>query len=451
MTCTQTFGLLLFAASTTVAVAGNASAADTDVVDGDDEYRHFGPFWEYSTNKEEGYWFAALRPFVSEVHKEGDGFIREILWPLATRKYRNNRLQQRTLTYLHVDYDTGQPAGAQVRWLLPFVFSGRTDDGRRYFALFPLGGQMLDFAGYDRIMFWGFPLYMQAEKGPYKSTNWLWPVFGKTDSEKVRKRRIFPFWGCSETIGQWRDSFVLWPLFTWSRPLNDEIKGGGFFVMPLFGRLHYEEKNSDRYRDTTSILWPFFTRMRTEHGTRWHCPWPFVAVEKNLTGDGDSKVSLWPFWGRRVADQEASWFVLWPIYRHYAPAVAGGRQENRRLYVLPFYWAYDEKRPAGRSSYYRRLWPLLSISGDNDGNRRLRLIDWWPQRHAPPVDRNWAPFWTFYHHEASKDERRHELLWGLWRYRRAAKNSRFSLLGGLYDRRREGDKSFTRVLWLLKF
>jgi hypothetical protein len=412
--------------------------------------RALGPFWEWTENKED-YWFAALRPLAGEVYDEvNDEFIREILWPLATRAQKNDRRQQRFLTYLHVDHDVTDPGSASSRWLLPIYFDGQTAEGDTYRACFPLGGKLLDFGSYDEVEFCLFPVYLRVEKGDRTGTSWFWPIFGKVDDPKVRKCRIFPLWGYSETLGQWRDNYLLWPLITWSRPLNDDISGGGFFCMPFGGRLRYAEKDSKRSRDSIALLWPFFSRMKTETGTRWHCPWPFVTIERDLTPDDDRKFAIWPLWGQRTDTDETRRFMFWPIAWFYGPGTGvetAGARQSRRLYVLPVYWAYDYVNTDGSREFYRRLWPLVSVAGSSDGTRRVRVLDLWPAREAPPVDRNWAPLWTLYQHEASNDSRRHELLWGLWQYRRDGESTCSSLLGGLYGRERTGDTSITRLLW----
>ena len=48
---------------------------------------------------------------------------------------------------------------------------------------------------------------------------------------------------------------------------------------------------------------------------------------------------------------------------------------------------------------------------------RGRFLALMPIRWVPPVDRNWAKFWTFYENESTPLYTDHSLLWGLIRWR----------------------------------
>jgi hypothetical protein len=116
------------------------------------------------------------------------------------------------------------------------------------------------------------------------------------------------------------------------------------------------------------------------------------------------------------------WWLLYPL-------LLKERQKTVNLYTRkfrfwPFYtnevnFGYDiEGKPHLQTSYFR-IWPFYASSyNEREGLRRKTFV-LFPIRDVPAIERNWAPFWTFYSARQlpGSDEILHELFWGLiwWR------------------------------------
>ena len=62
---------------------------------------------------------------------------------------------------------------------------------------------------------------------------------------------------------------------------------------------------------------------------------------------------------------------------------------------------------------YTRLWPFWSCE-TKKGLSHHRVLELVPIRHTEGIDRNWAPFWTFWECRDRPDGRtRHSVFWNL--------------------------------------
>jgi hypothetical protein len=66
-----------------------------------------------------------------------------------------------------------------------------------------------------------------------------------------------------------------------------------------------------------------------------------------------------------------------------------------------------------------RLWPFWSTTaGDASGQVRVsRCLELFPIRWVDAVDRNWAPWWTFYEARSNPCYTDHSLFWGIFSWR----------------------------------
>lgn len=429
--------------------------------------RGLGPVYENSDRFDTQH-VLALRPFYSHaIDETRDYTARDVLWPFYM--YREYPQSSTHLGLAGLFRRRTRDDGAVSMWLLPIWFQGQTAEEEGYFALFPLGGNLKDFAGYDAIWFWLFPLYLGTEKLGAESDTLLWPVLSRTDGPKVEKRRVFPFYGYAEHTGGWRRDFVLWPIVHWGKPLAPGSQGSSLFVLPLGGYINYTNDVTGAQLKNRTVLWPFFSFLWTGEGHRYHCPWPFVRLQRDFPEQGDSRTWLWPFWGTDHERGRDSWFALWPLIR-YQHEQQTSRGEAEQFYVLPFWWDFRYQQEARPDTRYRRLWPLASLDQQGDHYTRFRSLDLWPIRQHEVIDRNFAPFWTLYEYQRQENRRQHDVLWGLWQYQKAEHLERCSLfplfsyrhtpdgnrrtlnlLTGLFGRERVEDETYTRLLWFLRF
>lgn len=287
-------------------------------------------------------------------------------------------------------------------------------DGHRYFALFPIGGTLHEFLGYDRIWFVAFPLWSASEKGENRTTSVLWPVYSHTRGGDISRWRLWPFYGYSHTPDRWTKRFVLWPFWTSVAYHHPGQPGGGFVLFPIYGQVNVADRHSRMF------IPPFFKVAWTGTGYRAiDAPWPFFQY---VRGEDENRLYVFPLAGRRRIGQDQTWFVLWPL-------ISGRKTERSdtvltRFRIMPFWQqervvakAKDEPHAkAGQEtlSRYFRLWPLVLYRQEGQSSL-LRAPALWPLKRTPGIERNWAPLWTLYRQETVEDRKDTQWMWGLVR------------------------------------
>jgi hypothetical protein len=458
--------------------------------------RVLGPFIESQTNAT-GLSFHAVRPFYSHTDDPARGRGNtDILWPLAQAKDLDDQRFWRFLVFYGNDFDTATAStnGRYRTVLFPIAAYGRDKEGEGYGAVFPLGGEVHEFLGQDRISFVLFPCYLETEVSDVKGRAVLWPIIAWARGDRMHRFRVFPFYGKSVRDHQWEKRFVLWPFWTSVEYDYPDEKGGGYVLFPIWGHIE-----TPRHESWMAIP-PFFRYSRAEHDVReWRCPWPFVQYGKRPDKE---YMHLWPFWGNTETKETSRSYALWPIFWWRTVDNPGDRMSS--FYALPFVYsqthtltpappaaagslfsgaadptpppaqpapdaAADAADPEIQSRYWK-VWPLMSYRREGDA-WRFRTLELWPAKFTRGVEQNWAPLWTLYRQEAVGKATEQELLWGLFRHSRSAEGrthcsvfplfsrdgsddrsvSGWSVLGGLFGARREGlDKEY-RFLYLLKF
>jgi len=442
----------------------------------EDERRHVraaGPVWERVDQADRA--FVALRPIYARAVDQVDGKTTcDYLWPLAGRRIFQGEQIDRVLIFWRQVDDIADPRSRRRTWLLPILFQGRDRAGARYRALFPLLGSIHEIFGLDRVFFVLFPLYSHSQKNDLDTHNFLWPIMSRTTGEGVYRFRIFPFFGVSRRDKAYQKRFVMWPVWTSVRYYYPHSHGGGYILFPLWGHLNLSDQES------WWVLPPFFRFHRGEKLNLVYAPWPFFQWS---SGDVD-KLYLWPLWGRRSSKTVQSWFALWPIMWHWRIERTG--RECRRLLVLPFLYHEEVRRTkldsgspdtgANRTgavvveSRYWKLWPLISYRRQA-AERRLRLLELWPLKDTPPVERSWARLWTIYEYRADGECAESELLWGIYRHQRRGRTScywsifplfdmerqragagllRWNILKGLLGYERRGNRCGLRLLYVIR-
>ncbi len=381
-------------------------------------WRAMGPVFEKATDAADAH-FIALRPIYSSwSFPETDRAGADWLWPLAVTRRQGNETSWRALWCLGWDADRTDPGSRYRVWLMPFFFTGRDQQGQDYVALFPIGGTVREFFGRDEISFALFPLYSVSRLNDVETHNFLWPFISHTTGNGLRRFRLFPLFGWSTQEGVGAKRFVLWPFYTSAHYEAEGAAGEAYMLFPLFGRIRMENQ------DSWLLLPPFFRWDRSAKGKRSYCPWPFIQT---ASGETD-RLYVWPLWGRQIEAHRESGFWLWPFGYHETRR--SRREEVIRSRFFPFWYA--ERRapiseaPAPATTSHRVVWPLLSNDQWGETNR-LRVLDLWPMKNTPPVERNLAPLWTLYTRVKTPNAIRHEMLWGLYRWERSSSGRRVSL------------------------
>jgi hypothetical protein len=396
--------------------------------------------------------YFALRPLFSFVQDvPGKRHLGDVLWPLAHWHEGPRQSKWRVATILAQDFDTNDPDSRYRFMAFPFVFSGRSREGRSYFALFPLGGKIHEMLAQDTIVFALFPLYLYMRHEDIETYSYLWPFISRRKGTGVDAFRVFPFYMHSRKDGRWEKTSVMWPLWHSVEYNYENEKGGGFILFPLFGRIATDS------RKTIWVIPPFFQWAESGEGKHINCPWPFIQYSSGET----DKLYLWPLWGRKSTPRRTSSFFLWPVV-HYGRDTMG-EGVRRHFKILPVFYYEDESRGNAASaggaardraselaSRYVKIWPLLSYRREA-GQHLFRFLSLWPLEHSPAVERNLAPLWTLFSSKKMDERREDELLWGLVSRRREGEHyKKWSWLMGLIQYERDAGQKHLRLLYFLK-
>ena len=336
----------------------------------------------------------------------------DVLWPLYSKRVSEQEISSRVLWFW---FDRADRGGAWERsWLLPFWFAGRTEEGRTYRALFPVGGTLENFLLYDRVSFVLWPLYAKTEVNELIGRSIGWPFYERVEGPGIERVRFFPFYGRSVKEGIEENRFVMWPIYSSVRALS-ERGGSGFVLFPFYGQIDAPHLQS-RW-----VLPPFFRFSRSEDQVTRYLPWPVVqwadgAVEKRY---------FWPVVGRKVVGRDRSGFAVWPVVKWEA---SGDEEQGwRRWQVVPFYRQRTEW-DAGRAerSAEWKLWPLAR--GERSGtDRRLEVLALWPFERSEVIERNWAACWKLFRWERDESRMEWSLLHGVLGYKREGMNRSWKL------------------------
>ncbi|MCE9613747.1 MAG: hypothetical protein K8T26_05690 [Lentisphaerae bacterium] len=472
--------------------AGFVASGDR-TLHGEGRVRAAGPLYESqaSTN---GMTFGAVRPFYSVVTDPArERTNRDLLWPVGHIRNTRTEREWHFLLGYGIDWDRDDPLSRYRFWVVPIAFSGRDREGERYHALFPVGGNLREFLGRDRISFVLWPIYAHAVTKDLESHHIVWPIVSWSKGDTEHGYRVFPLYGHYTDEGRLSKRFVLWPIWTSVQYEYPKEKGSGFILFPLFGHVRTTRQNGWMF------LPPFFRWSKSEDTTQANLPWPIVHYTRGKTV---RKVNVWPLWGTRSDKHIHRTYVLWPISRFDRLERADG--EYRQGRVLPFFYYDSLRTPTNRPSAaaggllsalllpapastspapavavapgtvrarYVKLWPLFTYRRDGDTSL-FGTLALWPLKQSPAIERNWAPIWTFYRVQREGAAREEELLWGLWRRTAGADGSRraalfplfasaragdpaeyrrWSVLGGLYASERKGLKKRVRLLYWLSW
>jgi hypothetical protein len=288
-----------------------------------------------------------------------------------------------------------------------------------------------------------FPLYGKSHINEVRTTTVLWPIGSKTSGDGNERFRIWPLYGQSELEGEFRKKFILWPIYNSVEYTNDRNPGGGFILVPVYGRI-VTERASNYW-----LVPPFFRYMNSDIQWIVHAPWPFIQL-----ADGEMRKRVfWPLYGKKSLGTLTRQYFFWPFIWNNRTQYA--RHHQHRRYILPFF-AYQsdvvtKKSPGFEvgdvTSRYWKVWPLMSWERRHD-HSRFRLVELWPLRNTPGIERNWAPWWTLYRRVGTGEETGHHLLWGLYRRTKGPERFEWSLLKGVAGYKKTQNSRSYRFLFI---
>jgi len=408
------------------------------------------PFYDNRTTDEGS--FFAVRPLYSHTVLNEKGVeVSDYLWPLYSRKEFKDEQSSRALFFWYTHkFDSKDASPRSRNWLLPVYFQGCDVNGKGYFALFPLGGTIKEFLGRDEIMFVLFPAFGKSRINDVKTTSVFWPIYSRTRGAGIERDRVFPIYGKSVLDGKYEKQFVLWPFWTSADYFYPGDSGKSWLLFPLCGRSKLEHES------TWWVIPPFFRFTDGVKQDRLFCPWPFI---QKITSERHSKFYIWPLWGedQYSAGPTRRTFLLWPLL--WSEKAGDENLLKTHRMALPFFYQdYTVRREEGvelekltKVSSYWKIWPLMSWQREGDVSR-FRILEFWPLKNSPPIERNWAPLWTLYKRTNADGVVRKDILWFVWHSEvaPAAEHKEWSLLKGLLAYKRDGEKQNLRLFYFVR-
>jgi len=343
-----------------------------------------GPFYEQRPDLD----FRALRPIWSCERDTTD-----VLWPI----YAQHRDWWRFCFFTH--WQSYEKGGYQFE-VMPFWFNGHTERDGDYAGLFPVYGRHPHFLMMYDLDFCLWPIWTsyrmpRPSRGSWMTTrSVLFPLFSWRDDGAWSAWPVYGINYQRESVHQ----YAFWPLVTWASYRDDRDTGGegsSWMVWPLYATVN-------RAREAqTMIVPPFFSWAEVNGGCRIRCPYPFVEIERN---SNRLRESFFPLYEHVESLQYADGTSLGDVYRFGWRLVEVYPDETR---VFPF-WK--------RNRSHLRVWPFYEEMKDRDKTWRSALA-MFPITWIDSINRNWAPFWTFYQSVSNLGGTEHSLLWGLIRWR----------------------------------
>lgn len=414
-----------------------------------------------SVEENEGKRVRRWTPLISRVDDPvGDSTEMDFIYPLLTydrfgEEYRVHLMQLLAFAGGRKDEETA----AKRFTLFPFYFQQRSEDPElNYAAVMPFYGTLKNRLFRDEIKWLMFPLYVQTRKRDIVTDNYLLPFFHLRRGDSLRGWQFWPLvgaekkepfaridkWGEEQLVPGHKKFFAMWPFYfnEWSG-LGTENPAHQHHFLPLVATERSPE------RDSTTLLWPFFTRVddRKKQYKEWGLPWPLMLFAR---GEGKTANRVWPFYSRVYNAKQESRFWMWPFYKsnsiHSEPL--------DRTFARVLFFLYQDLRQrdteTGESMWRRDLWPLFTARRDWDGGRRIQVFALLEPllRASDSIERNYSPIWSIWRSEnnPSTGASSHSFLWNLWRSEKTADTRKCSIFFGLVQY--ETGPSGRRWKWL---
>lgn len=330
--------------------------------------------------------------------------------------------------------------------LFPFFFYQRSSDpSQDYTAYGPFYGHLRNRLFRDEISYVMFPAYSRTRKGAVVTDNYLYPLFHLRHGPALEGWQFWPLAGHEhkditthtngfnevETVPGHDNRFALWPVFfNRHSGLGSGDPQHELGVLPAYSALRSPN------RDSTTVLWPFFSRIddRGKKYREWQAPWPFIEFAR---GQGKHTTRIWPFYSHSYNSNLVDDFYLWPIYkRNRLHADPLDRERTRILFFLGSDMT-ARNTETGASRHRLDVWPLFTCRRDLDGNRRLQVLaaiePFLPEN--PSIEREYAPLYSLWRSEKNprSGAASQSLLWNLYRRQTTPGSCAVSAFFGLYQ------------------
>ena len=332
--------------------------------------------------------------------------------------------------------------------LFPIYFQQRSKDpAQNYTAVVPFYGHLRNRLFRDEINFVMMPFYVQSRKRDVVTYNMPYPVFHLRYGKGLKGWQVWPLaghehkdittntngFGDTEQVPGHDSRFILFPFYSENTTgIGTDNVAHQNALIPFY--VTYRSK----LRDSTSVLWPFFTwtdeRERGYH--EYDGPWPFVTIAR---GPGKTITRFWPLYSQAHSTNLVSNTYLWPLYKYNRIKSAPLDRDRTRILFFLYSVVNQKNTETGAAAKRVSFWPFYTFRRDLDGNEHLQVASvlepLLPTNKS--IDRDYSPLYAFWRSE--KNARTHatsqSLFWNLYRRQTEpqARTKKISLLFGLYQ------------------
>jgi len=419
-----------------------------------------GPFFYSETKDSETIW--AIPPFFSGQREPAtDAQEEDIFYPLFTHIRYGQEQRWQIVQLLSFSSGQEQEVDGKKRFtLFPFYFQQRSPDPNlNYTAVFPFYGHLKDRLFRDEMFFVMFPIYGETRKHDVVTENYLypfvhvrhgdglngwqvWPVVGREHKDVTASTNGF---GDVSLVAGHDKSFFFWPL-----RLKQDTGIGMEKPEKFRASIPFYASIRSPQRDSTTVLWPFFTWI-DERGKKyheWQGPWPFVIFTR---GEGKTTSRVFPLFSESRNAIKESDSYLWPLYVYHRTHADPLDQKKIRVLFYLYSKTTEKNTQTGAEKERLDMWPFFTWHRDFNGNERLQVFA--PLEPAVPnnrgIERNWSPLWSFWRAEdnAKTGASSRSLLWNLYRRDTASAHKKVSLLFGLFQYQSDGEARQTRLFY----
>ena len=428
-----------------------------------------GPFY-YSEQKEDDETTLAVPPLFSNYHNpavEHSEF--DMLYPLFSNEHYGKEWRWQ---FFEVFAFAGgqQPNEDDERrfTLFPIYFQQRSGNTNlNYTAVAPFYGHLVNRLFRDRIFFVMFPFYSETQKKDVVTDNYCYPFVHVRHGDGLQGWQAWPFAGHEHKIltletngfgdvsvnAGHDSSFIVWPFWlTAEENLGTANQETNRASLPLF------TYTRSPMRDSTTVLWPFFSwidsRVPGRRYHEWEGPWPFVIFTR---GEDKTTDRVFPFFSQSHNATQESDSYAWPLYRYKRYQNAALDEQRTTVAFYLYVGVTLTNKETGWVQKRRDMLPFFTWRQDFNGHTRLQVLA--PIEpilaNSRGIQRNWSPLWSVWRQEwnTKTGATSASLLWNLYRRDErvevdGTEHKKISLLFGLFRYQREGGNSETRWFYL---
>ena len=348
--------------------------------------------------------------------------------------------------------------------IYPLYFQQRSaNSNENYTAVVPFYGHIKNRLMLNDVYFVMFPFFSETRKRDVVTDNYVYPFFHLRHGDHLQGWQFWPLIGrehkdVSSATNGFGDvsvvpghdrTFVLSPLY------YDNTEGVGtgdlkesLGVIPFYARVRSAQ------RDSTSVIWPFFTWIdnRAKKYHEWQGPWPFVIFTR---GEGKHTSRVFPLFSQSHDSRFESDSYLWPLYQYHGFHTDLVEQKKTAVMFYLYEHAVEKNLSTGAEKRRTDMWPFFTWNRDPHGSERLQVLALLepvlPGQRG--VERNWSPLWTLWRSErnATNGHQSRSLLWNLYRRETTPATKKTSLIFGLFQYNDEGGTEKLRLFYFPAF